>query len=400
MSIVPRLPFRAPPLGDAAKLLFTGRPEEFSALLTRGVMLAIATFGFHRFWLVTDLRRHLWANTRVGPDAFEYTGTARELLTGFLMALAVLVPFKVALTVLGLVAEAWQALSGFAFLAFGYLFAHYAAFRARRYRATRTVFRGLRFFVDGSAAAYAARAALWDALTVLSLGLAYPWRAAALERYRMRHTRYGSLRGDFTGTGWSLFKQGWWIWAIGLLGVAGPVAALAAERLTGKPSLWGLTGLLLLAVPFLYPVFLAVQTRWHLEGLRLGPVALETTLRKGTIYACYLRLALASMALSTAAGLTVLATLSFGMSLARRGGTPDLNLGSLLVLGLAAAFTLTLLAGYGALKRYFVLRGLWVAVAASSAAAGVAALDGTLAAGQAAGSLGEGLADAFDVGAF
>jgi hypothetical protein len=48
MSIVPRLPLRASPLGDVAKLLFTGRPEEFSALLMRGVKLVVPTFGFHR----------------------------------------------------------------------------------------------------------------------------------------------------------------------------------------------------------------------------------------------------------------------------------------------------------------------------------------------------------------
>jgi uncharacterized membrane protein YjgN (DUF898 family) len=37
-------------------------------------------------------RRHLWSNGSAGGDALEYTGTGRELLIGFLFALAILVP--------------------------------------------------------------------------------------------------------------------------------------------------------------------------------------------------------------------------------------------------------------------------------------------------------------------
>ena len=76
---------------------------------------------------------------------------------------------------------------------------YYALFRARRYRATRTIFRGVRFWMTGSGWAYVGRAILWDLLTVLTLGFAYAWRSAALERYKMRHTRYGDLQGAFVG---------------------------------------------------------------------------------------------------------------------------------------------------------------------------------------------------------
>src|SRR3954452_23554324 len=68
-----------------------------------------------------------------------------------------------------------------------YMFGQYAAFRARRYRATRTVFRGGRFWMSGSAWTYARKAALWHIATLLSLGLALPWRMAALERYMLQN---------------------------------------------------------------------------------------------------------------------------------------------------------------------------------------------------------------------
>ena len=47
-------------------------------------------------------------------------------------------------------------------------------------------------------APYAVRAFGWILLIVLTLGLAYPWRAAALGRYKMGHTFYGDLAGRFT----------------------------------------------------------------------------------------------------------------------------------------------------------------------------------------------------------
>ena len=44
-----------------------------------------------------------------------------------------------------------------------------------------------------------------------------PWREAALERYKMRHSYYGDLQGSFEGRGWEFFKRGWWLWLLALL---------------------------------------------------------------------------------------------------------------------------------------------------------------------------------------
>ncbi|MGZ9410598.1 MAG: hypothetical protein ACXW3J_08230, partial [Methylocystis sp.] len=55
------------------------------------------------------------------------------------------------------------------------------------------------------------------------------WMQAALERYKMRHTYYGDLRGDFIATGGSFFKQGWLLW-IG-------AAFTAAAYLVGQSSM-------------------------------------------------------------------------------------------------------------------------------------------------------------------
>ena len=79
------------PVAEATdRVAFTGRRAEFVRLVMRGALLELVTLGFYRFWLATDMRRHLWSHTSVGGDAPEYTGTAKELLIGFLFALAIL----------------------------------------------------------------------------------------------------------------------------------------------------------------------------------------------------------------------------------------------------------------------------------------------------------------------
>src|ERR1700688_2739491 len=196
---------------------FSGKRGEFRRLVTRGALLELVTVGFYRFWLATDIRRHLWSHTTVDDDAFEYTGRARELLIGFLFALAILVPIYLAYFLVGLEVERFRAFASFPLFLFFYLFGQFAIFRARRYRLTRTVWRGVRFWMDGSGWAYAMRAGLWGLLALVTLGLALPWREAALERYKMRHCYYGDLEGSFEGSGWEFFRRGWWLWLLAVL---------------------------------------------------------------------------------------------------------------------------------------------------------------------------------------
>src|SRR4051812_47451851 len=97
------------PLAERTPVAFAGERGSFFGLLLRGSLLQIPTAGFYRFWLITDIRRHLWGHTLIGRESLEYTGTARELVIGFMIALAVLSPIYVVYFVLGLVAERFQA---------------------------------------------------------------------------------------------------------------------------------------------------------------------------------------------------------------------------------------------------------------------------------------------------
>ena len=77
---------------DAAPATFSGEGRAFLRLVFKGAILALVTLGFYRFWFITDIRRMLWSATSVDGDAFEYTGRGKELLIGFLFAVAILAP--------------------------------------------------------------------------------------------------------------------------------------------------------------------------------------------------------------------------------------------------------------------------------------------------------------------
>ncbi|MEE1610208.1 DUF898 family protein [Microvirga sp. CF3016] len=390
------------PAPQSSPMAFSGQGREFLRLLIAGSLFQIPTFGFYRFWLITKVRRHLWANTQIEGEAFEYTGTAKELLIGFLIALAVLAPLYIAYAILGVVLEEQYAFASVPLVVIMYVLAHFGSYRARKYRASRTVFRGIRFWMKGSGWPYALRAVLWDLATLLTLGLALPWAMASLERYRMRNTYFGSIQGDFAGTGWSLFKRGWWIWVAGLAGLAGGALlaiVLATLSLGQHEVLLHLALFLLILIGLaLLPLLLAIFTRWHIDGLRFGDVAAASSFRAGTYYGLFFKLIFSSLGFLLTFGIAVgaLGFLFAGVfkeAIAAAEGLSWISVGAGV---LVAIGYLVALLGLGVLQRYFLGRGLWAAIVASTTIINLQSVDAAVAAGQPAGVLGEGLADALD----
>src|SRR6266478_2242590 len=125
-----------------APVTFSGRNSAFRRLVMRGALLELITFGFYRFWLTTDIRRYLWSRTEIDGDALEYIGRGKELLFGFLIATAVLAPTFLVYFVIGLEVERYKSFASVPLYALLFAFSQFAAYRARRYRLTRTVWRG------------------------------------------------------------------------------------------------------------------------------------------------------------------------------------------------------------------------------------------------------------------
>jgi uncharacterized membrane protein YjgN (DUF898 family) len=376
---VPQIPQGGEPAPQG--ITFTGERPEFRKLVTRGALLELITLGFYRFWLATDIRRHLWSHTEVHGDAAEYTGTAKELFIGFLVAMAILVPIYVAYFFVGLEAERVQAFASIPLVAFLYLFTQFALYRARRYRMTRTVWRGVRFNMGGSGWAYAWRAALWTLWVWTTLGLALPWRAAALERFKMRYTSYGTLQGSFEGTGKDFFKQGWWLWLL----------------------MW-VSAIFIFPIPFFYAMYKAIEWRWWVNGMRFGAVRFESDLDIADLMGFYWKvigwLCLAFLVMSFWFGAVFGAGFAtIGAELTGEAKAAAVMGNPLVLIGMGLGYLVTALA-FNIVFRVYLVRDLWAKVAETTVVHNIASADNIAVPGDAASAIGEGFADSLDIGGF
>jgi uncharacterized membrane protein YjgN (DUF898 family) len=419
----------------ASPVTFTGVRRDFWRLIVRGAFLELITLGFYRFWLATDMRRHFWSHTALEGDSPEYTGTAMELFIGFLIALAILLPLNLAYFFLTLEAELWKAFASIPLILFFYLFFQFARYRARRYRLTRTVWRGVRFWMKGSGWDYAWRAGLWMLAAIVSLGLALPWSTASLERFKIRNTFYGDLPARFEATGSALFRKVWWLWlpvlplmlvAYGLVFVGlwavfdwravadffKYVAAMMPGAQAGVQASAVATGyftLLSLWAVFAFAIYKAHEWRWWLSGIRFGDVRFESKLSDIALVDLYWIVIGWSWAIMMALFVWIMLVFGFGYLLARAlGGTgPDAfaalaeHAGAMaLLVGVGVLGYLACALALGTVMRMYLRRDVWARVVASTVVYNLAAADDVVARGDTVNALGEGFADGLDIGGF
>lgn len=398
---------------------FLGNSATYWRLLTRGAVLLMFTLGIYRFWLATDIRRFLWSNTELAGDSFEYSGTARELLLGFLIALAILVPLYSLFFIVALGGGTLGDLSGLLSFVLLSLLGHYAVYRARRYRLTRTIYRGVRFHQTGSAWHYAVCALFWWTLIVLSLGLAYPAAQSRLERFKMRHTYFGNLPGRFEGAASQLFLRGIVLWVLLMVPLTvGTVATLASIDWSGfegaadlgDEKFWdwllarGAAGATtasvtilwtLLSIAVLFPIFQAMLWRWWASGLRFGDLAVTSRLRTGQVIAVYGRF-LGLALLFTIAGIVVGIVGLLVVGAIVKGS--DSLWSEIFATAAAIGFYVAMMLGYSTIYQSTVKLGLWRCIVDTLDVANLAVVEHVSAAGKASSPVGEGLADALNVG--
>lgn len=401
---------------------FLGRRRDYWRLLVRGAVLLLCTLGIYRFWLMTDVRRFLWCHSEIDGETLEYLGTPFELLLGFLIAVTVLIPiyggFLLAALDLGPLAESSGTI-GFLGLAF---LGQYALYRARRYRLSRTVYRGLRFSQTGSAWLYAVRALLWWSLTLLTLGLAYPFQIARLERYKMRNTYYGLQQARFEAAGWRLFLRGFplWLFTVGPVVLAvvsfgavdwdtlGKIVGQGGDDMMSRfegasPGLGAAIAfaLLMLALSvamaaLLYPVFQAVVLRWWLSGLRFGQLTVRSKLRIRDVYGAYVRFLWYAVVFTIAMTVaTMIVVFAFSLLSAKMLEGSEVAGAALVLLYYVVAAL-----GYSTIYRATVLLSLWKLGIESIQLSHAELLDKIEASVRTGSPFGEGLADALNVGGY
>ena len=173
------------------------------------MLLTIVTLGVYYFWGKTRVRKYIWGQTEIVGDRFAYHGTGRELFIGFLKAL---VFFALPLFLLSLLREfaPWMALKVVA-LVLSYIIASVflplAIVGARRYRLSRTSWRGIRFSFRGPALEFVKFFVVNTILVSLTLGLWYPVFDVGRHAFLTRHSWFGNRKFDFDGARGGLFGR-------------------------------------------------------------------------------------------------------------------------------------------------------------------------------------------------
>lgn len=202
-------------------------------IAVKNLFLTLITLGFWSFWGKTLVRRYLWANIQIDGDPLHYTGTGFELFKGAIIALLLLIGFFLLLYIIGLfgfpmIAGVLQVL-GIIFLT------PVALFFARRYRLSRTEWRGIRAGFAGDLKPFARQTILLTLLSAATLGLADPVRQVYIERYFWTHSFFGTAKFDSDLTVGTIGKSYWIAWAIMALSLL-PIAYLLFVKPDGDPT--------------------------------------------------------------------------------------------------------------------------------------------------------------------
>jgi uncharacterized membrane protein YjgN (DUF898 family) len=176
--------------------VFHGNWRDFARIALPNLLLTIVTLGFYRFWATTRERQYLWGQTEFINERLEWTGKGKELLIGFVAAIFLIgIPFL--LLQFGVGALALRGMPGWAILI---TFASYIAilwfigvarFRGLSYRLSRTYWRGIRGGSHDNGLSFG-WSYIWKSFCGgLAAGLMVPWSMVSLWNERWGKMRFG-----------------------------------------------------------------------------------------------------------------------------------------------------------------------------------------------------------------
>lgn len=172
------------------------------------VLLTLVTLGVYYFWAKTRVRRYTFGQAEFHGDRFAYHGTGKELLLGFLKAFLVFFLPVIALSVVRdvlAVDPIVKRVAAFLVSLLLFVFIPVAMVGARRYRLSRTSWRGIRFSFRGTAREFIGIFLKGTLLMGLTLGLYYPFFVTRRQAFMVSHSYFGSERFSFNGRGRELF---------------------------------------------------------------------------------------------------------------------------------------------------------------------------------------------------
>lgn len=265
---------------------FHGSWREFAPIALTNLLLIIVTLGIYRFWAKARERRYLWSRTDFIGDPLEWTGTGKELFIGFVLAILlfgvplVLIQFLLQMMVMrGAVALA--PLVGLVFTSSILFVVGVARFRALRYRLSRTLWHGIRGGSDEKGFAYG-WSYVWKSIVGgFFFGLMLPWSMIDLWNQRWNSMSFGSHSFTAGAEFGPLLKRLLICYGLIILLITALSLLIAISDSFG-PTMVVIAVIMVLFIPALLVVFLiyyALFLRLAINGMTLNRIDFAFTAR-------------------------------------------------------------------------------------------------------------------------
>ena len=198
----------ATPAASTYTIDFHGRGGSLFGIQIVNLFLSLITLGVYSFWGRVKVRNYLMSQTEFAGDRFAYHGNGRELFIGWLKAMAL---FGIPIFVLGVLqiivgmdSALFSILQFVIYILVGF-FIPVAMVNARRYRLSRVSWRGIRFSFRGGVRDFITIYIKGWLLTLVSLGLYYPYWQNRRQSFMVSHSYFGNQQFAFDGHGRDLF---------------------------------------------------------------------------------------------------------------------------------------------------------------------------------------------------
>jgi uncharacterized membrane protein YjgN (DUF898 family) len=156
----------------------------------------------------------------------------------------------------------------------------------------------------------------------------------------------------------------------------------------------------MIALPFIYGAFKAIEWRWWISGVRFGDVSFESDLPTGGLYGLYWKVIGWYLLISLAFSAYLFACVGLLVGFGGAANIAARMQGKISVTVAMVFGYLAIILAVNVALRVYLLRDVWARVAASTTAFRLEAADNVAAKGELADALGEGFAGGLDVVGF
>ena len=196
---------------SSARLRYHGTGGSLLGLVIVNALLTIVTLGIYSFWAKNRVRQFHYSHTELDGDRFAYHGTGGELLVGALKAMGVILLIFLAwaflTTVLVVGDQAVQAAGVVLFYAVFTLLGIVAVHGARRYRLSRSSWRGIRFSYRADLGDFIRMMLRGIGLSIVTLLFYTPYFQNQRRAFLVKSAHFGSEPFLYNADGRELFKE-------------------------------------------------------------------------------------------------------------------------------------------------------------------------------------------------